>query len=373
MSVKTIFKLAGLAMAFGTYVQPTLAASDLALQKGHEYLAVTNYPNNLHIIDAENDRLYKSCRLPDAFGPGTIQISPDKTRAYVLNNHYGDIYGVELDSCNVVFHATLSQQPTERARAIFSIGLSPDGKELYSIVNPTRMNRDNYVVETPRLQVYSTSAGLNAKPERSFPAPRQTTMLQAADDGSLFVVGADVYKMDPHSGKTEVNIPLRNWIRPLYSPPDVLYVWPQQRPQHTFNLLYTAARFKDEKMNPETADNVYGFIDINLANGKSELVDFAPITEVYFTGARSPKDSNLMYGVLNRLTKYDIKEKKLLQSASLDHSYYCLTINKAGNKLYLSGTFNDVAIFDADSLKKIGNVKLPGGDMAITTAQIFTR
>jgi len=33
---------------------------------------------------------------------------------------------------------------------------------------------------------------------------------------------------------------------------------------------------------------------------------------------RSPKDLNLMFDVLNRLAKYDIKQKKLLQAATLD-------------------------------------------------------
>lgn len=40
---------------------------------------------------------------------------------------------------------------------------------------------------------------------------------------------------------------------------------------------------------------------------------------------------------------------------------------------YLAGTFNDVSIFDAESLKQIGSIKMPGGDMAITTAQVFVR
>ncbi|HJU50272.1 MAG TPA: quinohemoprotein amine dehydrogenase subunit beta [Pseudogulbenkiania sp.] len=373
MSVKNTIKLAGVAMAFAACSLSGQAAANPALKKGHEYLVVTNYPNNLHIIDAENDSIYKSCQLPDAYGPGTVQISPDKSRAYVLNNHYGDLYGIELDTCKVVFHAALSQQWDERTRAIYSIGVSPDGKEIYSVVSPTKMGRDYYQVQEPRLQVYSTADGMDAKPIRSFPAPRQTTMLQAADDGSLFVVGPDIYKIDPKTGKQEVAVPLRNWTRPLYSPPDVLYVWPQQNVQHTFTMLYTAAHFKDEKMNPETADNVYGFIDINLANGQSEVVDFAPLTELYFTGVRSPQNPNLLYGVFNNLAKYDIKEKKLQQSASLDHSYYSMTINKTGNKVYLAGTASDVAIYDADSLKKIKNVKLPGGDMAFSTAQIFTR
>ncbi|MNO92136.1 hypothetical protein D3C76_837000 [compost metagenome] len=80
-----------------------------------------------------------------------------------------------------------------------------------------------------------------------------------------------------------------------------------------------------------------------------------------------------MFGVLNRLAKYDIKEKKLIEAATLDHSYYCISFNKAGDKIYLTGTLNDVAIFDADSMKRIGGLKLPGGDMAITTSQAFVR
>ena len=85
------------------------AAADAPLQAGHEYLAVTNYPNNLTVIDTGTDSIAKTCTLPDAFGPGTIEISPDHTRAYVLNNHYGDLYGIDLDSCKTVFHADLAE------------------------------------------------------------------------------------------------------------------------------------------------------------------------------------------------------------------------------------------------------------------------
>lgn len=351
-----------------------LAANTAApLAGGHEYLAVTNYPNNLSVIDTATDSVVKTCALPDAFGPGTMQISPDRKRAYVLNNHYGDLYGVDLDSCKAVFHAALAQQWDERARAMFSIALSPDGKEIYSVVNPTKMNRDSYEVQAPRLQVWSTDGGMDAKPIRSFPAPRQTTMIQAADDSSLFIVGPDIYRMNAQTGKYDVAVPLRNWTRPLYGRPDVLYVWPQQRPQHAFNLLYTADRFPDEKKDPEKAQTMYGYVDIDLKSGKAALTDFAPFTEVYFTGGRSPKDPNVMYGVLNRLAKYDIKNEKMVASAALDHSYYCLSLNKEGDKIYLAGTFNTVAVYDADTLKKLKDIPLPGGDMAITTAQIFTR
>lgn len=350
-----------------------LADEGLALNSGHEYMVTTNYPNNLHVIDLANDSLYKTCKMPDAFGPGTVQLSPDRKIAYVLNNHYADVYGVELDSCKQVFHASITQHPGEKARSMFAFTVSHDGKELYTVANPTLLLNDRYEVKEPRLDVYATDAGLNAKPVRSFPAPRQLTIMQSGDDGTLYVAGPDLYKVDVKTGKFEVLIPSRHWQRPNYSAPDVLYVWNQQTYRHDFSLLYTAAKFKDKQQDPATAEPLYGLFSVDLATGKTETTDFGPLTEIYFSGMRSPKDPNLMFGVLNRLAKYDIKQKKLLQAATLEHSYYCISFNRAGTKIYLSGTFNDVAIFDVQSMQQIGKITLPGGDMAITTAQIFIR
>lgn len=79
-----------------------------ALKAGHEYMIVTNYPNNLHVVDVATDTVYKSCVMPDKFGPGTAMMAPDNRTAYVLNNHYGDIYGIDLDTCKNTFHANLS-------------------------------------------------------------------------------------------------------------------------------------------------------------------------------------------------------------------------------------------------------------------------
>lgn len=350
-----------------------LADENTALQSGHEYLVTANYPNNLHVIDLATDSLFKTCKMPDAFGPGTIQLSPDRKTAYVLNNHYADVYGVALDNCKQVFHASITHKPGEKAKSMFAFTVSHDGKELYTIANPTLMLNDRYEVQSPRLDVYATDAGLDAKPLRSYPAPRQLTIMQSGDDGTLYVAGADIYKVDVNTGKFDVLVASRHWKRPNYSAPDVLYIWNQQTYRREFSLLYTTAKFKDKKQDPATAGYLYGLFSVDLKTGKAQTTDFGPLTEIYFSGMRSPKDPNLMFGVLNRLAKYDIKQKKLLQSATLDHSYYCISFNKDGSKIYLTGTFNDVAIFDADSLKQIGNVKLPGGDMAITTTQVFIR
>ena len=62
----------------------------------------------------------------------------------------------------------------------------------------------------------------------------------------------------------EVAVPLRNWQRPLYSAPDVLYFWPHQTAMHDFSMLYTAARFQDDTQDLASADYRYGYLSIDL-------------------------------------------------------------------------------------------------------------
>ncbi|KAF1053343.1 MAG: hypothetical protein GAK43_01463 [Stenotrophomonas maltophilia] len=136
-----------LAALFAAGASGAFAADGKALQSGHEYLITTNYPNNLHVIDLHNDTLYKTCQIPSAYGPGMTQLSPDRRVAYVLTNHYADIYGIELDSCEPVFHAQLAQKPGENARSMFSMTVSHDGKEIYTVVNPTQRYNEHYEVQ----------------------------------------------------------------------------------------------------------------------------------------------------------------------------------------------------------------------------------
>ncbi|MCO4758121.1 MAG: quinohemoprotein amine dehydrogenase subunit beta [Oceanospirillaceae bacterium] len=362
----------GTAMMGSTVFANEADMSGPALKKGQEYMVVANYPNQIHFLDLKTDSLLKTCKVPGAYGPGVLQVAPDKKTVYMLTNHYEDVYGINVDDCSVQFHTTFSKQNT-RTKSLFSMALSPDGKELYVMHNPTKMNKDHYRVQDTYLAVYNTADGKGAKPVRTFPAPRQVTVMATGKDGGLYMAGADIYKMDVNTGKYDVALPSRNWDRPLYVQPDVLNAWPIQTPSKDFTILYTTARFQDEKQDLATADWIYGYLNIDLETGETETTDFGPITEIYFTGMRSPKDPNLVFGVLNRLAKYDVKQKKLIKAAELDHSYYCIAMNHDGSKVYLGGTYDDVAIYDADSMEKLGNIKLPGGDMAISTSQVFIR
>jgi len=360
------------ALGLSTAAYAQSAKSDTPLVSGNEYVVVVNRPNNLTFVDAQADTIFKTCALPDNFSPGTLQVSPDRRRVYVLNNDFGDLYGVNVDDCSVVFHASLGINSSERSKAMFSIAVSRDGKEIYTVANPTIMGTESYEVLVPRLLVFSTGDGLDAKPTRAFSAPRQTSLIQVGNDGALYIVGPDIYRADAKTGRFEVYLPLRNWKRPGFGAPDVLDVWPSQTPQNTLDLLYTAPHFKDKNQDPATADTVYGVATIYLNTGKAELLDFTDFTEVYFTDARSPKDPNLLYAVLKHLDKFDIRNKKQMASASLEHSYYTVSFNKDGSKLYLGGASSDLAVFNPDTMKQTADIKL-SGDMAITMPQVFVR
>ncbi|MNO71995.1 hypothetical protein D3C76_629280 [compost metagenome] len=374
MKLQTIGSLAGafVGLTLATAVQ---AANETgpALKTGHEYLVAINYPNQLHVVDMGSDKLYKTCPIPDAFGPGTLQLSPDHKTAYVLGNRYGDIYGIELDTCVTRFHASLALKPGERARAIFSLAVSKDGKEVYSVVNPTQLLNDRYEVQGSRLQVYATDGGMNAKPVRTFPVPRQISGLATGYDGSLYMAGEDIYRVDVKTGQYEVKIPVRNWTRPLYSKPALITPHVYQNYLDELELHYSVARFKDDKYEMANARFIYGSFTVDLKTGEAKTEDFGPLMEVYSSTVRSPKDPNLMFGTFNRLAKFDVKQQKLLKAVPLDHTYYSLGLNKAGSKVYVAGGYSDIAVYDSESLERLGGVKLPGGDMGMSGMQVFTR
>jgi len=363
--------LASIAMSQGALAKVEGTNTDKALVKGKEYMVLTNYPNNLQIIDVNTDSVYKTCAMPGHYGPGQVQMSPDKGRAYVLTNSFKEIYGINVDTCEMEFKARFSKESGEDARSMFSMAISADGKEIYTVTNPTQKYADHYRVQQPRLQVYNTADGLEAKPVRTFPAPRQIYIMQAGDDGTLYAAGPDFYKVDVHTGKFDVAIPLRNWEREGYGQPDVLYFWPHQQYNRDFSILYTAPKLADDGVTEE--DFVYGFINVNLKTGKTERQDFGPVSEVYFTGMRHPKDRNKMYGVLNNLNMYDISKKEQIKSQSLNHTYYDINFNRDADKIYLAGTVDEISVHDAESLELITHIQLEGGDQAITTAQMFIR
>jgi len=118
---------------------------------------------------------------------------------------------------------------------------------------------------------------------------------------------------------------------------------------------------------------MWGYERIDLATGTAEARDFGPLEVVLFSGMTRPGKPNEFYAVLTQLKKYDVAAEREVASVDLEHSYYCINFSSDGSKIYLGGTFNDIAIYDADTLQKLGNIELPGGDMSLATLQVFPR
>ena len=353
--------------------QPTSPTSDnqnLKLEKDRDYLATVSRKNELHIVDSTTNKVFKTCKLQGDYMSGGMVISPDGNKAYILQDNWGAVYGYDLNSCKNFFQAKLSHDNV-REMSIFSFALSTDGEKLYTISNPTKMLNDRYKVMNPIFRTFNTADGIEAKAIDSFKAPRQITVMATADDGTLYASGSNLYKIDPEKKEFTIAAKLRKWDRANYSSPDVLAMWPIGNVSKEFLLMYTAAKFPNDKMNMDEAELVWGATRVDLKTNEIVQEDFAPLESVMFTGMTHPKDKNLLYGVLTDLTKFDRKNQKVLKRVYLDHSYYCINFATDASKIYLGGTFNDIAVYNPDTLEKIETIKLPEGDVGTGTLQVF--
>ena len=93
-----------------------------------------------------------------------------------------------------------------------------------------------------------------------------------------------------------------------------------------------------------------------------------------FSAVRNPLAPNELYGVYTQLSKHDIATKQLVKRVDLPHTYYCINISSDGKELYVGGTNDDIGVYDAATLERIGEMRIPsGGDMGVSTLQLVAR
>ena len=345
------------------------AALAAAPADARDLLVTIAKPGNLYVFDAGKRELLKDCPLGVDMNPAVIKMSPDGRIAYVLVNRWQDVIGVDIETCERVFYAAQSEE-TIRRRSIGSLAVSPDGSEIYTVRNPVRVLSDRYYVMEPEFAVFRADAGIEATPVRMFPAPRRSTIMAAGASGEVYIAGHDIYAVDPRTGEVSVKIPNATWDRPKYSPPDVLAFWPVGSQNDEFMLMYTAAVFATEARE-EIADFVWGFSSVDLETGETHIQDFASLEVLMFTGVRDPNAPNLLYGVYTQLSKHDIEKRELIKRVDLPHTYYVVNISTDGKELYVGGTNDDIGVYDAETLERIGEMRVPsGGDMGTATVQI---
>ena len=74
------------------------------------------------------------------------------------------------------------------------------------------------------------------------------------------------------------------------------------------------------------------------------------------------------------LDKYDLVNGGLIATHNLDHTYYSIICSSDGSELYIGSTFSDIAVHDPKTLKKLGDIQLPGGgDQGVATFRVVQR
>ena len=235
--MKTLSTAAALALTAGL----ALGGNQDALAK--DYLLTGVKPDKLVVVDTAARQVHKVHTIPRAApGPVTITPSPDGKTAYVIVNRWESVSGIDLDSGEEVFRADLSSE-RERAKIIFGMDLSPDGKTLAVYESPVKLHLGEYEVQPTRISFFDTAAGKGAQRLRSIPAPRQITVMMYSKDGSkLYGLGRALHVIDPATGATLGEHKTQGWDRPEFYPPDILSVWSQWEQAGVFSTPYYTAR-----------------------------------------------------------------------------------------------------------------------------------
>lgn len=344
-------------------------------------LAVTK-PNNLNVIDASARKVVNTCALVGRGSPIAISPSPvDSSIAYVLTNGWGEVVGVNIDTCDTVFHAVLSQGNT-RARSAAGMTVSNDGSEIYVQMSEVELLTDRYKIRPMhRIAVFKADAGLDAKPYRSFDIPRgHTILVPSKDNETIWSFGPEVRQFDMKTGAVKQEILLNSWedARPTYGDPDGLSFWPLYDNVDLIIFPYFAPVFANREARDagdwdQLADFVVGTTTVNMNDNTWTQNDITSADVLIFSMTQDQHDPNIMYGVYTQLSKYDTAKGELVGRIDLDHTYYSVAMSSSGDELYIGSTFNDIAFHAAGSLEQLAKVEMPGGDQGACGIRVISR
>ncbi len=335
-----------------------------------EFIVTTSKPNLLHVIDPAQRSVVRSHEMPDA-APGAMSIALDEKNgiAYVLANGWGSVIGMDLKTGEQVFRADLSANG-RRVRAIQGLEVSPDGSEVYVNCLPVKMGLGEYEVEDTYIAVFNAADGVGAQMVRKIPSPRRIVILASSNDGSkLYALGHDMHIFDPKTGDLLGSHKIRNRDLASRTPPDILDFWNQWEQAGVFSTPYFNVDLTKAEDDPSAYRN--GMLTLDLESQEFRMQEYEDFAVIIFSTVVNPVRRNEVYGVYSQLSKIDIEKNELLARKDMDHTYYSVNVSSDGREIYAGGTLNDIAIYDSESLDKIGSITVPGGNMALSSMRMI--
>lgn len=334
-----------------------------------EYLLTVTRPNQLHVIDTKTDKVARTCDVPGIFGNGGIAAAGNI--AYVMTNKWEDVYGFDINNCKIVFSMKQSSKG-EQVKSMISMTVSADGKELYTVQNPVKLHKDHFETLQPRLAVYNTADGMNAKPVRTFPVDRRITKLGFIEaTGEVILGGGDVKAINPKNGEVRTLAKLQNWDRSPegWVPPDAFAMHSLGEHVGEYIMPYFTIKWNGAPGEMEKAEFLWGMTQIDTKTGDVKSGEVLPFEFIVFNWLTDPNDRDIVYGSFNQLSKHNIKEGKTLKVQPMEHTYYNINMLQDGSKIYVGGTSSDISIHDPKTLEKIGSINLTG-DMSTSDLRI---
>jgi hypothetical protein len=179
--------------------------------------------------------------------------------------------------------------------------------------------------------------------------------------------------LDPQTGAVIDTLPVLNWERANYGIPDVLGVWPQWDATDIYTNPYFAVRTDLDPSDPAAFKT--GLLSLDLETGAFETKDFEDTSVIiFFSTVVNPVWPQEVYGVYTTLSKIDREAGKLLDRIDLDHTYYAVNVASDGSEVYVGGTMNDIAVYDAEAFEQLDRIEMPdGADQVLASLRLIQR
>ncbi|HTR37009.1 MAG TPA: hypothetical protein VMH80_13980 [Bryobacteraceae bacterium] len=304
------------------------------------------HPHGIVVFDGTRNEIVNVIQTRGR-APKELVPSDDGKFLYITSEGRADLEVVNLQTHTV--DRVLHLAPPGYRLTIFGVALNHKGDRIYVHVKPVRELIDRYQVDPP--QVWSVDVATGKTSKIAEVPQGVVALVLTADEHQLIAWGRDIYYIDISQGRITGTFPLMNPANPKEGALNTLALFIQFERSGIFSIPYYT---KD----PITNKDLMGLVDLDVNSGKVETVELGDPIPLY-SAVVSP-DRKRAYAVMNQLVAVDLEHKRILKTVDLERTRYVANISRDGKRVFVSGAAPYIHVYDADTLKLIKTVDLPG-------------
>jgi DNA-binding beta-propeller fold protein YncE len=323
-----------------------LLAGSLCWGQDHDYFVLGIHPTGLLVIDSSRDEIV--AQIPTkGRSPKEVVPSPDGKYVFLTTDGRAKIEVVNVPGRKVEEVIDLAQ-PGVKIN-IFGLAVNRKGDRLFAHIRPVKELPDEYVALPP--EIWSIDLGTHEK-KKIMDAPESVVSLFVpADPNRLIAWGRDIYIIDLAARRVVETVPMRTGLPPDQAPMDTLPFFTQYEQSGIVSMPYYAT-------NPLTHKLVLGMVNMDVDTGKLDFMELGPAIPLY-SSVISP-DRKRAYMVMNNLVAVDLTQRKIAEVRDTERTTYVVNLTRDGKKVYLPSSGPFVDVYDAQTLKIIHRIELPG-------------